>query len=134
MSGANANKQPWMHERHPGIGCSTTLMPAEGDTPEVGGFFLFLPSGKTVSLGWRQAKPIMPTLDAAKDFVASCVDFLQKGGHENDLRDTNWTSVTAAVQRIILDWNDRIATRISAKMAEEFGYGDSLAPKNVRIH
>lgn len=134
MEGPNANRQPWMHPRHPGIGCTTTLMPAEGDEPEVGGYFLFLPSGKTVSTAWRQPKPIQPTLDAAKDFVASNVDFLQKGGFESDLRETNWTSVTAAVQRIILDFNSRVSALIGAKMAEEFGDNRGLAPKNVRIH
>lgn len=112
-----------LHQRHPGRGCNTSLIPLEavnGD-PEVGGFLVFLPSGATKVISWRQVKPITPTLEAAKEFTAKVVDTLLKANTPESLADiegTNWTSVAAAVQRIILDWNDRIQVRIGARMAQ----------------
>ena len=112
-----------LHPRHPGVGCSTSIIAVEamdGDL-EIGGFLLFLPSGATKIVTWRQARPIEPTLDAAKQYAGKLVEMLNQEQREDDLRRTNWVSVTAAIQRIILDWNDRIKTRISIRMADEFG-------------
>lgn len=112
-----------LHPRHPGVGCSTSIIAVEamdGD-PEIGGFLLFLPSGATKIVTWRQAKPIEPTLDAAKQYAGKLIETLYAARLDEDIKATNWVSVTAAIQRIILDWNDRIKTRISIKMADEFG-------------
>ena len=38
-----------------------------------------------------------------------------------DMDATNWVSVTAAIQRIILDWNDGAKGRIDAEMVRRFG-------------
>ena len=79
------------------------------NVPEIGGFMIFLPSGATKTVHWRQAKPITPTLDAAKDYTAKVVESLLKvDQHHPDIAATNWTSVCAAVQRVILDWNDKV--------------------------
>lgn len=109
-----------LHPRHPGIGHSTSLISAVGDEPEQGGFFVFLPSGRTKIIGWRSAAPITPTLEAAKKYAAQVVESLQKEGAHDDIDRTNWTSVTAAVQRVILDFNDRIRLRIGDQMARQF--------------
>jgi hypothetical protein len=113
-----------LHPRHPGRGKPTSLIAAEAvdGTPEVGGFFIFLPSGATKTIAWRSLQPISPTLDAAKQYTAKIVESLMKANTAEaraDVDATNWTSVVAAVQRIILDWNDRIQLRIGAKMAAE---------------
>lgn len=110
-----------LHPRHPGRGCSTSLIAAEGDEPEKGGFFLFLPSGATKVISWHQVKPITPTLDAAKQYAAKIIESLQRDGLADDIDRTNWASVTAAIQRVILDWNQAIGRRIGARMAREFG-------------
>jgi hypothetical protein len=112
-----------LHERHPGKGCSTTIVAAEAvnGEPEVGGVVFFLPSGKTKVLGWRQPRPIAPPLDAAKEFTAKVVQqLLDEDSPESraDVNGTNWTSVVAAVQRIILDWNDGIEQRINNRKAQ----------------
>ncbi len=112
-----------LHPNHPGKGCNTTLIAVESvdGNPEMGGFLVFLPSGATKQVRWRQVRPIQPTLDAAKEFTTKLVDSLLKADTPEaraDVNGTNWTSVAAAVQRIILDWNDGIQQRIGARMAQ----------------
>lgn len=113
-----------LHPRHPGRGkCSLIEVESSEGEPEVGGFMIFLPSGATKVVNWRSAKPITPTLDAAKKYATELVDSLLKQhgnniGHE-DIQRTNWTSVAAAIQRIILDFNHRIVGEINAKMARD---------------
>jgi len=109
-----------LHEKHPGLGCSTTLVAGETNEPECGGFYIFLPSGLTKVVAWRSMQAITPTKEAAQKYATELVDSLLKDGKLSDVERTNWASVTAAIQRIILDWNDRLKIRINEKMASEF--------------
>jgi hypothetical protein len=118
---------------HPGRGKPTSLIRAESPDgePEVGGFYVFFPSGATKQIAWRQPQPIMPTLDAAKEFTAKLIEQLQRDGSAEAISDfdkTNWASVVAAVQRVILDWNDQVQRRISTRMAQLLG------PDGRRLH
>jgi hypothetical protein len=114
-----------LHPRHPGRGkCGLIEVESMEGRPEIGGFLIFLPSGKTKVVHWNSTKPLTPTLDAAKKYTAEVVDSLLKapGSHgieDPDVRGTNWTSVCAAVQRIVLDFNERITGAINAKMARD---------------
>jgi len=131
----------WLHPQHPGIGCSTSLKRLEGDEPEVGGVIIFFPSGLFHDISWRAVTHITPTKEAAVRFVGQIVEDLDKKsqqaeGHarqmiEEDIRRTNWVSVTAAVQRCIIDFNEKLSTAISEKMAREFSGGKHGLP---RIH
>lgn len=126
-----------LHPRHPGVGHPTSLIAAESDDAEVGGLFIFFPSGVTKTVSWRQVSAITPTMDAAKQFTIKIVEQLQMDGNEDDVNVTNWASVVAAVQRIILDWNDKLAERVGAKMMQEFRSANGMpasAVKNVRLH
>jgi hypothetical protein len=127
---------PTLHPRHPGRGCSTSLICAEGDEAEVGGFFVFFPSGATKQMAWRQVQPIQPTLEAAKTFTGKLIESLQSAGQWDDLNATNWVSVCAAVQRIILDWNDSLQRRINVEMVRQLGEPDrpKLPPARQRMH
>lgn len=112
-----------LHPRHPGRGkCSVIECESAAGKPEEGGFLIFLPSGATKTVAWRNLRPIQPTLEAAKDFCTSVVDSLIKdGGPEHpDIMAVNWTSVCAAVQRVILDFNDKLSGEIRAKMVRDF--------------
>ena len=132
----------WLHSEHPGIGCSTSLKRLEGGTPEVGGVIIFFPSGLFHDISWRAVQHITPTKEAAVRFVGQIVEDLNKKAAqaegpareaiEQDLARTNWVSVTAAVQRIILDFNSKLSSTISAKMAQQFG-GNPWPPKH-RTH
>jgi hypothetical protein len=110
-----------LHPRHPGKGrCS--LIELEGtERVEQGGFMIFLPSGSTKVVGWDTPKPITPTLDAAKDYVTAVIQsLLEQGGPDHpDIHVTNWTSVCAAVQRIILDFNTKVTKAINTKMSRD---------------
>lgn len=111
-----------LHPRHPGRGkCAVIELESMDNEPEIGGFIIFLPSGTTKTVHWRQTKPITPTLEAAKQYTTRIVDSLLRAGAagQADINDTNWTSVAAAIQRVILDWNDKIVTRINAKMVRD---------------
>lgn len=117
-----------LHPRHPGLGkCAVIEIEAVENVPEIGGFMIFLPSGATKTVHWRQAKPITPTLDAAKDYTAKIVDSLLKVNERHpDIAATNWTSVCAAVQRVILDWNDKVTGAVNAKMMRDMIEGKTV--------
>lgn len=112
-----------LHPRHPGRGkCAVIELESMDNEPEIGGFIIFLPSGMTKTVHWRGTKPITPTLEAAKEYTTRIVDSLLRQGRgagEADINGTNWTSVAAAIQRVILDWNDKIVGRINAKMVRD---------------
>ena len=119
-----------LHPRHPGRGkCALIEVESNEGEPEVGGFMIFLPSGATKVVHWRSSKPITPTLDAAKKYATEIVESLlkQHGGPEcQDIQGTNWTSVSAAIQRIILDFNDRVSGAIAAKMLRDAAEGKTV--------
>jgi hypothetical protein len=120
----DAQRNDGLHPRHPGRGkCSVIEIESADNEPEFGGFIIFLPSGSTKTVHWRQAKPIQPTLDAAKDFTAQIVESLMEQGGSNDVGAVNWTSVAAAVQRVILDWNGKIVGKINSKMVRDMADG-----------
>lgn len=119
-------EDPTLHPLHPGRNKGTYLITAEGEEPEQGGVYIFLPSGATKIIGWRQASPITPTLEAAKKYTATLIESLQKDGLASDIDRTNWVSVAAAIQRVILDFNDRIRIRIGNEMAKQFGFVDDV--------
>lgn len=128
--------------RHPGRGKAGCIeLEAVDGSPEIGGFIVFLPSGRAKTLHWRQAQPITPTLDAAKEFCTRIVDALLKESNGNpshpDIQGVNWTSMAAAVQRIILDWNDKVSGAVRAKMLRDQIEGkvvDIQAGADRRLH
>lgn len=121
-----------LHPRHPGVGKPLHIIEAEGLKPEQGGFFAFLPSGHTKTVAWSSVRPITPTFDAAKQFAARLIEDLQKSDLQRDIDAINWASATAAIQRVILDFNDRIKLAINDRMAA--AHPIVLPPKNVRLH
>jgi hypothetical protein len=131
-----------MHPRHPGRGRAGCIeLEAVDGSPEIGGFIVFLPSGRAKTVHWRSAQPITPTLDAAKEYCAKIVDGLLKEskgspGHP-DIQGINWTSMAAAVQRVILDWNDKLSGAVKAKMLRDAIEGKVLdipAGADRRLH
>ena len=91
------------------------LWPADSPDPEVAGFVAEFPSGTRKSVAWRSPAPIVPALDAAKQYAAELLAARSsEPGGGDDVNRTNWASVTAAVQRIIMDWNDETRARLYA--------------------
>lgn len=96
------------------------LWPAESPDPETAGFVVEFPSGTRKSIAWKSQAPITPTLDAAKEYAAKLLAARSsEPGGMDDVNRTNWASVTAAVQRIISDWNDKTRARLYAKAPEQ---------------
>lgn len=83
----------------------TTLQRLDSPELSVGGFLIVFPSGRSKSVHWRSEIPIHPTLEAAKKYAASTVQTLLDERQTDDLERTNWVSVTAAIERIIKDFN-----------------------------
>ena len=98
-----------------------SLIEAQGNTLEEGGFFIFFPSGLTKTVGWRSPGPIRPTFDAAKKYTTQVLEELLKAGHEADAAATNWVSVAAAIQKILNDFNDKVSDAINTKIRKETG-------------
>lgn len=117
-----------LHPRHPGRGKPTSLIRLEGDTLEEGGVMLFLPSGATKVMQWQTPRQITPTLEAAKKYTAQVIDDIaQQHGFEcDDIQRTNWVSVIAAVQRCILDFNDRLTKAINTKISRDIITGRAV--------
>src|SRR5664279_936534 len=88
------------------------LWPAEADKPTIGGFIAEMPSGVRKSVSWDSQAPIPDTLEAAKQYVSTLLQCLIDGRHMDDVERTNWASATAAVQKIIQDFNDKTRARL----------------------
>ena len=90
------------------------LWPAESNQDDVGGFIVEFSNNRRKQVVWRTKAPILPALEAAKQYAATLVQGLIDDGMLAEVNATNWASATAAVQKIILDWNDKLTQRLYA--------------------
>jgi len=88
----------------------TTLQRLESTANDatIGGFVVTFPSGCSKVVHWQAAEPITPLRDAAKKYAAAALQTCIDEDRRDDADRTNWASVTAAVQRIVSDWNDKL--------------------------
>lgn len=93
---------------------TTSLQRIEGNDYRIGGFHIRYPSGYAKTLYWNTGAPILPTIDAAKQYASTALQDLIETQRVDDADRTNWASVTAAIQRIISDFNDILTKRIHA--------------------
>jgi hypothetical protein len=96
---------------------NTTLQRLEGQRPTIGGFLITYPSGKAKAVYWEFDKPIKDTMTAAKGYAAKCLDNCLQEDRADDANRTNWPSVVAAIQRIVLDWNEATRAHFVAAIA-----------------
>jgi hypothetical protein len=93
----------------------TTLRALTCDTdPKVGGFLAVFPSGLKKEVIWKSTVPAPDALQAAKEFTAGLLDQLMQEGKHDDANRTNWPSLVAAIQRIVLEFNERRRTALRA--------------------
>lgn len=85
--------------------CKIALAEDEGGNPDVFGIIVFLPHGgaKSAYQVIKDDEYIGPSL--AKDFAIKLVEALLAENRNDDVRDINWSSVTAAIQKHMIDWN-----------------------------
>lgn len=91
---------------------STTLIRLDSPDATIGGFRITFPSGCTKNVHWRSEVPILPLLDAAKQYAASTIQALLNEGRQDDIDRTNWVSVTAAIKHILTEFNATTIRRI----------------------
>jgi hypothetical protein len=84
---------------------SLIRLEAPDDTTQ-GGVAITYPSGACKSLSWRSQAPIPDTLAAAKEYAATALQNCLDEGRADDAERTNWASVCAALQRVLMDWNE----------------------------
>ena len=86
---------------------STTIIRLESpESATIGGFAISFPSGACKSVTWKSEAPIQDTLAAAKQYAASVLQVCLDERRIDDAERTNWASVTAAIQRVVQDWNE----------------------------
>ena len=73
----------------------------------IGGFLITFPSGVSEEVIWKSFPPVPDTLAASKETVTQLLDGLLQAGRIDDAERTNWASVTAAVQKLFIDFNER---------------------------
>ena len=95
------------------------LWPAEHpDDPNIGGFIAEFDSGIMKSIAWRSQAPIEPSIDAAKQYVSELLQCLIDERHMHEVEGTNWASAAAAVQKIVVDWNEKTRARLRVGESE----------------
>lgn len=84
--------------------------------PRIGGFVAVFPSGAKKVVAWAWGAPILgdDRLDASKQYASALLADLLKDGLTDDADRTNWASMTAAIQKIIVDWSDALVVTLHA--------------------
>lgn len=76
----------------------------DGD-PNVFGFIIRLPSGRHKQVGMRISPNEVLAGDGYKHITTVLVDhLLHEADSSKDLNETNWVSVMACIQKLIIDW------------------------------
>jgi len=84
--------------------------------PLDGGVLITYPSGHSQTLHWRSdGRLILPTREAAMSYSAKALQALLDERRVDDAERTNWVSATAAIERIIKDFNDILRAHLVAR-------------------
>lgn len=114
---------------------TATLTRFEADNPKAGGVRLVTPSGIAIDAGWMWGTPIVDTLGAAKALSTRFVDTLLREHGGKDVDRINWTSVTAAIQRHVMDWNENLRKHLYGAVGQDAPTSNDLqGPVVKRIH
>ncbi len=83
--------------------------------PRIGGVLFKFPSGKQKTLQWEWPLPVLDTLAVSKHLAARLLDDLMRDNALDDIGRTNWPSMTAAIQRVVKDWSEKLRVSLVAK-------------------
>lgn len=72
-----------------------------------GGFLVIFPSGLRKTVQWRREGPVIDSLGVAKHLAAKLLGDLMNESRSDEANFTNWTSMTAAIQKIVKDWSEK---------------------------
>ena len=73
---------------------------------EWGGVLIVFDDRSAIELTWRQAAPVIDTLQGAKALAARAIDQLLRTGRGALVNSINAPSMVAALQRHLMDWNE----------------------------
>ena len=90
------------------------LWPVESNQDDIGGFIVEFSNNLRKQVVWRTGAPILPALEAAKQYAAALAEGMIADRMMPEVNATNWVSTVAAIQKIILDWNDKLTQRLYA--------------------
>jgi len=84
--------------------------------PYAGGVLIKYPSGHAHEIAWQSdGRLILPTLGAAKAYAGQALSSLQADNRQRDIDATNWSSLVAALQRVLEEFNTQLLPVIRAK-------------------
>lgn len=87
---------------------TTALVAAEHEDPNVFACVIKFPNGRIMQMS---SKPIKPeqniSADAYKHYSDKVVAYLLAKNDDESIRQTNWVSFMAAMQKLIIDWNQK---------------------------
>ena len=86
----------------------------EGATPYAGGALIVWPSKYAKEIAWHSATGIRDAQAFAKAQAASLLDELMREGKGDEANGTNWPSLVAALQRIVVEFNERLRAHLRA--------------------
>ncbi len=83
--------------------------------PQIGGVLFKFPSGLQKTLQWEYSRPVVDTLKVSKHLTACLLDELMREDKADDINRTNWVSLTAAIQKMVGDWNAKMRAALVAQ-------------------
>lgn len=92
-----------------------TFVPLEADSINVFAFLAVFPNGARLAVSATYPQGAVD-LKHAQEFATKLVEKLLMSRDEASVRGTNWASASAAIQRLILDFNDRRNAALLASM------------------
>lgn len=90
----------------------------EGNSPEIGGILVTWGNNRRLSASWAGVDPSVDTLELAKKAAASLLQRLMDEGDDAAIRETNWPSLVAGIQRHVADWAGLLRQAIRARMED----------------
>lgn len=93
---------------------TTSLIRLEADDPTIGGLAITYPSGACKSASWKSEAPITDPLAMSKQLAAKLLEDCLRERRIDDAERTNWPSVTAAAQRIVMEFSELRRRRLYA--------------------
>lgn len=95
-----------------------TIHRLEGNAPEVGGILVTWGNNRRLTASWSSLTYSVDTLELAKKAAASLLQRLMDEGDEAAIRETNWPSLVAGIQKHVADWAGLLRQAVRARMED----------------
>ena len=89
------------------------LHPLTSNDPRIAGILVVFPNSQGIELTWSARAPIKDPHKEAKSYATMLVDALREGGMQHHIDGTNWSSMVASIQKMIVDFSARLRTALT---------------------